>query len=105
MSARQLLPISSTGELMHIDDGIGAHIKVLMGEEKETWLEQPGHLERWTKGPKEGGLKAWEKRVHLTEFTGEAWEKLCATYDFKAPARRLGLLITIDGLGDDAIQI
>ena len=104
-SSRHLLPTSSTGELMHIDDGIGARMKVLMGEETDAWLEQPGNLERWTTGPKEGGLKAWEKRVLLTQFAGRAWEKLCATYDFEASARRLGLLMTIDGSSDDAIQI
>ena len=104
-SARHLLPTSSTGELMHIDDGIGARMKVLMGEETDAWLEQPGNLERWTTGPKQGGLKAWEKRVLLTQFAGRAWEKLCATYDFEASARRLGLLMTIDGTRDDEIQI
>ena len=103
-SARHLLPTSSTGELMHIDDGIGARMKVLMGEETDAWLEQPGNLERWTKGPKQGGLKAWEKRVCLTQFAGRAWEKLCASYDFESSARRLGLLMTIDGSGDDAIK-
>ena len=40
----------------------------------------------------------------LTQFAGQAWEKLCATYDFEASARRIGLLMTIDGSGDDAIQ-
>ena len=103
--SRHLLPTSSTGELMHIDDGIGARMKVLMGEETDAWLEQPGNLERWTTGPKEGGLRAWEKRVLLTQFAGRAWAKLCDTYDFEASARRLGLLMTIDGSGDDAIQI
>ena len=55
---RHLLPTGSTGELMLIDGGIGVRLKNLMGDEMDTWLEQPGHLERWTKGPKEGGLKA-----------------------------------------------
>ena len=91
--SRHLLPTSSTGELMHIDDG--------MGEETDEWLQQPGNLERWTTGPKEGGLKAWEKRVLFTQFAGRAWARLCDTYDFEASARRLGLLMTIDGSDDE----
>ena len=26
----------------------------MMGDQTDAWLEQPGNLERWTKGPKEG---------------------------------------------------
>ena len=43
---RHLLPTGSTGELMLIDGGIGVRLKNLMGDEMDTWLEQPGHLER-----------------------------------------------------------
>ena len=100
---RHLLPTSTTGELMHIDDGIGARMKTLIGAETDSWCEQPGNLERWTTGPKEGGLQAWEKRVLITQFAGRAWARLCDTYDFEASARRLGLLMTIDG-SDDEVQ-
>ena len=102
---RHLLPTGSTGELMLIDGGIGARLKNLIGEEIDTWLEQPGHLERWTAGPKDGGLHAWEKRSLVTQWAGRAWETLCATYDFEASARSLGLLMTIDGSGDDDIRV
>ena len=64
-------------------------------EETDTWLEQPGNLERWTKGPKEGGLTASQKRVLVSQFAGRAWARLCDTYNFEASAQRLGLLMTI----------
>ena len=53
---------------MLIDGGVGVRLKNLMGEELDEWQEQPGNLERWSTGPKEGGLKAWEKRVLLTQY-------------------------------------
>jgi hypothetical protein len=69
---RHLLPTRSTGELMLIDGGIGAHLKHLLGEETDGWLEEAGNLERWTNGPKTGGLHAWEKRVLVTQLAGRA---------------------------------
>ena len=102
---RHLLPTGSTGELMLIDGGIGVRLKNLMGEEMDAWLEQEGHLERWTKGPKEGGLQAWEKRVLITLLAARAWDTLCATYDFEASATALGLRMTLDGTGDEKIKI
>ena len=82
-----------------------------MGEEQDTWLEEEGNLERWTTGPKEGGLHAWEKNVQVTQWAGRAWEKLCCgtetspPYNFEASARSLGMLMTIDGSDDDAIRV
>ena len=76
---RHLLPTDSTGELMFIDDGIGARIKHLIGEQQDDWQEQGDNLSRWSSGPKDGGLRAWEKRVHMTLVVGRAWETLCTT--------------------------
>ena len=69
---RHLLPTGSTGELMFIDDGIGACQKNRMGEQLDAHLEKGDNLERWTKGPKQGGLKMWEKRVLMTQIAGRA---------------------------------
>ena len=75
---RHLLPTGSTGELMFIDDGIGACQKNRMGEELDAHLEKGDNLERWTQGPKQGGLKAWEKRVLMTHIAGRAWSRSAA---------------------------
>ena len=108
---RHLLPTGSTGELMLIDGGVGARQKNLMGDHLDEWLEQPGNLERWTTGPKEGGLHAWEKRVLISQIAGRAWETLCCggdghePYDFEASARSMGMLMTADGSDDDCIRM
>jgi hypothetical protein len=75
-SDRHLLPTGTTGELMLIDGGIGVRQKDLMGEEQDEWQEQEGNLERWTTGPKEGGLKAWEKRVLVTQYVCAPWDPM-----------------------------
>ena len=108
---RHLLPTGSTGELMLIDDGIGAAQKSRMADELDAHLEKADNLQRWTTGPKEGGLKMWEKRVLMTHIAGRAWETLCCggdgrePYDFEASARRIGMLMTADGSDDDKIQV
>ena len=95
--ARHLLPTGSTGELMLIDGGIGMSLKYLMGEYMDAWLAEEGNLERWTHGPKEGRLHAWEKRVFVTHIAAKAREQRCRTFDFQASALTLGLLMTADG--------
>ena len=80
-------------------------LKNLIGEEQDEWTEDNANLERWTNGPKDNGLHAWEKRVLVTQWAGKAWAKLCDTYDFEASARSLGLLMTIDGSEDDHIKV
>ena len=108
---RHLLPTGSTGELMLIDDGVGAAQKNRMGDELDAHLEKDNNLERWTKGPKEGGLKMWEKRVLMTHIAGRAWNTLCcgadgrAPYNFEASAQRIGMLMTADNSDDDKIQV
>ena len=49
------------------------HRADLMGAEQDEWLEKEGNLERWTTSPKEGGLKAWEKRVQVTQWARLEW--------------------------------
>lgn len=102
---RHLLPTDCTGELMFIDDGIGARLKNLVGEEQDEWLEKGNNLERWTTGPKEGGFSEWEKRAALSQAAGKAWARLCDTYDFEGSAVRIGMAMTADGSGDDKIKI
>ena len=102
---RHLLPTGTTGELMFIDGGIGVRLKNLIGEEQDAWMEVTGNLERWSSSPKDGGLQAWEKRVLVTQWAGNAWAKLCDSYDFEASARSLGMLMTADGSEDDQIKV
>ena len=44
---------------------------------------------------------AWKKRVLITQLAAKAWDNICERFDFEAAATRLGMLMTVDGTGDD----
>lgn len=41
----------------------------------------------------------------MTHICGEAWDTLCGRIDIEKIARRTGNLLTLDGTGDDEIQL
>ena len=97
-----LLPGGLTDLLQLIDAGFGYLIKFYMGEFHSAWmLELDGaNLDQWT-----FGMEMWEKRVHITNMLHLAYAKACSTYDFEKVAGKLGMLITIDGSGDELINL
>ena len=48
---RHLLPTNTTGELMHIDDGV-ASVQNLLGEEMDAHPEGEGNLGDGSRGPR-----------------------------------------------------
>jgi hypothetical protein len=52
-----------------------------------------------------GDFPLWRKRVLITQLAAQAWESVCARFDFEAVATRLGMRMTIDGSGDEQICI
>ena len=52
-----------------------------------------------------GDFPLWRKRVLITQLAAQAWESVCARFDFEAAATRLGMRMTIDGSGDEQICI
>jgi len=52
-----------------------------------------------------GAFPMWKKRVLVTQWAGQAWDELCHNFDFAAAARKIGMLMTIDGTNDDLIRI
>ena len=41
----------------------------------------------------------------MTQWAGQAWDEVCKSFDFAAAARKVGMLMTIDGSNDDLISI
>lgn len=98
---RHLLPAGVTSEIQLIDDGVGHAVKKEMGHALDDWLSKDSNLEEWT-----GNMPAWRKRVQITHFAANAWEKVCASFDFERAATRIGMRMTIEeGNGDDQIKI
>jgi len=95
-----LLPENHTDKVQPIDAGFGKQMKVKIGEAMEKWLEEDENLGMW-----HDSLSAKQRRILMTQWTGEAWRKLSSD---KMLAKKLfmktGCLMTADGLDDDMIK-
>ena len=99
---RHLLPANTTDELQLVDAGVGHALKTEMAHLHDDWLSKDNNLELWTAA---ADFPAWRKRVLVTWLAARAWENVCMRFDFGAAATRLGMRMTIDGSGDDLIQM
>jgi len=52
-----------------------------------------------------GNFPMWKKRVLMTQWVREVWDELCKEIAFAAAARKIGMLMTVDGTNDDLIRI
>ena len=95
-----LLPAGLTDLLQLIDAGLGFLVKYYLGEFHSAWLLEGDNLERWT-----DGLAMWERRVHITNMLGLAYARACLEYDFEKNAGKLGMLLTVNGAGDELISL
>jgi hypothetical protein len=100
--ARHLLPTGVTAEIQLIDDGLGYAVKREMGYGLDQELMDDDFLNKWTGAC---GFSASEKRIKITHLAADAWERVCARFDFEKAATRIGMRMTIDGTGDDEIKL
>jgi len=92
-----MLPENHTDKIQPVDAGCGQMMKVKIGEALERWLEEKDNLEKW-----HDRLSAKERRILLTQWTGEAWSHCCTDHHFfKRLFEKTGCLMTADG-SDDA---
>lgn len=92
-------PPGETHHWQAIDQGAGRAIKAEMGELQISWLDDDANLESWEKG-----MTASERRIMMTKWAAEAYEKLIK--NDKAIERYFekgGLLITSNGTNDEKI--
>ncbi|KAK3234854.1 hypothetical protein CYMTET_54912 [Cymbomonas tetramitiformis] len=82
-----------TDLLQPVDRHIAQYLKSLIAKELENWLEDDDNLAKWESGQ----FTASERRVLLTLWSGEAYEKLCAMMDFLQKSfLGSGCLLTVD---------
>ena len=63
------------------------------------WLEALDNLEKW-----HDKLSATDRRILMTQWTGEAWSELKENKGFlKRLSEKTGWMLTIDGSGDEYI--
>ena len=95
-----LLPDKQTDKIQPIDAGCGRMIKVKIAAAMDKWLEKEENIDKWHEK-----LSAKERRILLTEWTGEAWSVLTQNGDlFKRLYEKTGCLMTVDGSGDERIS-
>ena len=91
-----MLPENHTDKIQPIDAGCGRIIKLKIGTAMETWLEKDNNLDKW-----HNGLSAKERRILLTQWTGEAWSELNKNQTFfRRLFEKTGCLLTADGSDD-----
>ena len=96
------LPSDTTDIIQPIDAGIGLRVKQKIREEHEKWMEEDQNLSKWVNGQ----VKAWERRVLITRWTGAAWAYLLEENEvsFEKIGLKTGCLMTADGSEDALIR-
>lgn len=94
-----MLPENHTDKIQPNDAGCGQMMKVKIADALDRWLETEDNLCKW-----QDKLSAKDKRILMTQWTGEAWSEFKENKGFlKRLFEKTGCLITIDGSGDEYI--
>ena len=94
-----MLPENHTDKIQLIDTGCGRMMKVKIPAAMDRWLETEDNLDKWHEK-----LSAKDRRILMTQWTGEAWSELKENKGFlKRLFEKTGCLLTIDGSGDEYI--
>ena len=84
--------------------GLGQLVKTLVNQAHRDWLDHDENLEKWLG---KGLLSAKERRILITHWVGQAWDRVTGA-DYKSSLWRFfqktGCLITADGSEDALIQ-
>ena len=88
-----------------VDAGIAQLLKVLTGLEHRNWLDDDNNADIWFNH--EEPFTASERRILITHWAGEAWEKLISPkYEhlMRSCWTKTGCLMTADGNEDHLIK-
>lgn len=95
-----MLPENHTDKIQPIDAGCGRMMKVKIGAAMETRLEEENNLDKW-----QDRLSAKDRRILMTQWTGELWSELSNEQTFlKRLFEKTGCLLTADGSDDVKIS-
>ena len=93
-------PPDCTEAVQPIDAGYGRSIRCSIGRQLDAWLMESDHLEVWEKG-----MTAAERRVLVSKFVAEANEEILHKDESRISCfSRCGMLLTLDGTGDEMIK-
>ena len=99
-------PGGETDAVAPVDAGYGNDVKLEVGTELDSWLSEPGNIERWESVPSKGGLTASDRRVLMTEWVAVAKARVDKKlYSLWRYFEKTGALITTNGTGDEKIKM
>ena len=89
-----------------VDVGIAYTLKQLIGQAHRDWLDFDVNSDRWF--GHENSFTAMERRILLTHWSGEAWNKFTTDEKYEQVRwnafERTGCLLTVDGSVDHLIK-
>ena len=91
----------NTDEIQVVDAGVGALLKRFAEDIQTEWLDDDDNWNEW----QDSSLPAGRKRVLLTLWYGQAWERVCERFDFEGVFDKCGSSLTADGSEDDRIKL
>ena len=91
----------NTDEIQVVDAGVGALLKRFAEGIQTEWLDIDENWNEW----QEASLPAGRKRVLMTHWYGQAWERVCERFDFEHVFDKCGSSLTADGSEDDRIKL
>jgi hypothetical protein len=96
-----IIPGGCTGYVQVLDVSINKIIKNYIEEAEDLWIDQ--NMEKW----KSGQVSVGERRVLMTHWVGEAWEKLHREHKQTIinTFRHVGLSLNPDGSEDNELNI
>ena len=88
-------------QVQPVDDGLGQHVKIYIGQEENDWLEDDDNLRRWENNE----LTASDRRILLATWYCRALKRALEGHAKRKYFEHTGALLTADGTGDDLIKL
>jgi hypothetical protein len=95
-------PSGQTDLVQPVDAGLGYAVKRAMAEALDIWLMDPDNQELWERTDE---WSCSNRRVLLTKWAADAYEKVLASNNLWRYFERCGILLTLDGSRDERITL
>ena len=96
------VPPNETDQVQPVDRGLGAQVKLYMGQAMDDWLDDDANLAKWEDSH---GLSASDRRILLANWYTKAVKRALEGEAKWKYFQHAGALITADGTDDDLIKL
>ena len=95
------VPAGKTDQVQPVDDGLGQHLKIYVGQEEDKWLEDDENMIKWENNE----LTASDRRILLGTWYCTAYRRALEGLAKQKYFEHTGGLLTADGTGDELIKL